>query len=128
MNKDDKELLDTKFEGMAKLMNAHFHNVHDDQKSTKEHVMKLNGSIKDNQDKIHVLEIDAAVKAKTCQKTVEALQPVLPTINVLTKICKHPYKSMVIALGIVAGLQTFMLEAIFNQWFNKIWEIIKIIL
>jgi hypothetical protein len=69
MNVQDKELIESKFEGLIHLMNAQFTNVHERLDSIDNRVAIQNGRVKKNEDKIIEIEKRELVHYKDCPHT-----------------------------------------------------------
>lgn len=110
MSKQELELIEEKFRGMAALMNAHFENLEDRLERIEEQTKKTNGRVTASENKIIDLEKKELTHIQTCPQA-----PKIEKINEELAEYKMFKKYPKIALALIAGAVLLFLITTFES-------------
>jgi hypothetical protein len=103
MNVQDKELIESKFEGLIHLMNAQFTNVNERLDSIDKRVAIQNGRVTKNETRINEVEKRELVYYKDCPHT-DAIRTLEDSQLTQKSIRKWIVGSVGIATGVISAL------------------------
>ena len=104
-----------------------FNTLHDEISKTNKHMKELNGSIRENQNKIKDLQLESDLRGKTCGAVSKSIQESVPTLKRLANIIEHPKKPIIGLFVSIIIVQIIVMEAVAHGWLTRIIELIKMI-
>lgn len=118
---DYRLYLEGKFEGITKLMDAHFNNVHDRLEAIEIQTTKTNGTVREH-DKIILENLPHSIVNCPQAEKIEHIEKVLVGEDAMAKqlkVDKEEHHSKMIRIIMVAGIFVTIVLSIFSFFSNK---------